>query len=90
MARKACIAAMAVALIALGWIAGRAQVSTPDFEIVIDAPEGHTNVECVRGCKLMWVARGIPSGAMPNEHFEYSCRGAERCGSGKVGGWIEH
>ena len=87
MARKAFIAAVALALVGLGWVAGRAQVSSPDFEIVIDAPEGHTNVDCLRGCKLMWIERGTPGSR--DEHFDFSCGGAPRCRSGKVGGWIE-
>jgi hypothetical protein len=89
MVRKAFIAAVALALVGLGWVAGRAQVSSPDFEIVVDAPDGHTNVECVRGCKLMWIGMGTPPGAVPKEHFDFTCGGANRCGSGKVGGWIE-
>src|SRR5213592_2352183 len=31
----------------------------PDFELVVDAPAGPTTITCVRGCRLMWVERGI-------------------------------
>jgi len=89
MARKIFIAVIALVVFGTGWAAGRAQVPSPDFELTIDAPAGHTNVDCVRGCKLLWVSRGIPSGATPNEHFDFRCSGADRCGSGKIGGWVE-
>ena len=87
MARKATLALVAVMLVALGWIAGHAQVSTPDFEVRIDAPVGTTEIECVRGCKLAWVERG--SGGAPQTKFHYSCSGqVTRCSSGRVGGWL--
>jgi hypothetical protein len=45
--------AIALALVAVAWAAGRAQTRVGDFEIAIDAVEGSTNVECVRGCSLI-------------------------------------
>jgi hypothetical protein len=77
---------VAVALIALGWTLGRAQSGQPDFELRVDAPGGKTRIECVRGCELMWVERGINPNDTPGPTFSYGC-GAERCFSGTVGGW---
>ena len=45
------------AALLFGWVAGRAQTSTPDFEFIVNAPGGKTSVECVRGCDLKWVER---------------------------------
>lgn len=59
MKRNAMRLLLAVGLIGMGWVAGRAQGSVPDFELRIDAPEGRTNVECVRGpaqCSGRWRA----------------------------------
>ena len=88
--RAALRAVIAVALVGIGWAYGRAQTPSPDFEIIIDAPEGKTNVECVRGCNLTWVERGIPSGATPKPTFNYGCSNNPtlRCSSGRIGGWI--
>jgi hypothetical protein len=84
---------LAVGLVTVGWIAGRAQapISAPDFEVVIQAPVGETIVECVRGCELFWVERGGPGpGAEPGPTFQFGCKGAsvQQCGSGRIGGWI--
>jgi hypothetical protein len=86
--------AFAVALLAAGWTAGRAQAQypAPDFEVVIQAPVGETVIECVRGCELFWVERGGPRpGAAPGPTFEFGCTGAsvQQCGSGRIGGWIK-
>ena len=62
------------------------------FEIRSDAPEGRTNVECVRGCQLAWIERMVPGTVTPNQPtFTYSCSnsGTSRCASGRVGGWIK-
>ena len=80
--------AIAGSLIGLGWVAGKAQTTEPDFEIVINAPSGQTTIECVRGCNLSWVERGLNSNATAGPTFKYGCGGGERCSSGKVGGWI--
>lgn len=81
----------AIGLIALGWSAGRAQMSEPDFEIVVDAPVGATTVTCKRGCSLAWVERGVPSSPDARKSvFDYKCNGptVQRCSSYRVGGWI--
>jgi hypothetical protein len=76
-----------IAAILTGWMAGRAQTANPDFELVVSAPGGETSIECVRGCDLRWVERGLnPSGgAIPK--FTFRC-GASQCSSGRVGGWL--
>ena len=81
---------VAFALVATGWAAARAQMSEPNFELVVDAPAGATTITCVRGCRLMWIERGINPNATTMKSFEFSCRGnvVERCSSSKVGGWI--
>ena len=76
-----------IALISLGWTIGRAQSRQPDFELRVDAPGGTTRIECVRGCELMWVERGINPNGTTGPTFSYGC-GAERCSSGTIGGWI--
>jgi len=84
-------AAVAAALIGAGWIAARAQQSTPDFEIIVDAPAGPTTIKCVRGCSLMWLERGINPNDRPMQTFEFACTGSQigpRCSSAKVGGWV--
>ncbi len=83
--------AMAAALVGIGWVVGAAQTSQPDFELLINAPSGETRIECVRGCSLSWVERGLNSTATASSRFTYACggdRGGDRCSSGRVGGWI--
>ena len=82
---------IAVALIAAGWVAAKAQSSPPDFEIVVDAPAGETTVTCKRGCNLAWVERGVNPNATPIQSFTFKCGGGPsegRCSSHAVGGWI--
>jgi hypothetical protein len=81
--------ALAVALTGAGWVVGKTQTSLPDFELVIDAPAGETDVRCVRGCELVWVERVNPN-AMPIPTFSFGCRGerVQRCSSGRIGGWV--
>jgi hypothetical protein len=84
--------AIAVGLVLLGWVAGRAQgVAEPDFEITVNAPEGETVIECVRGCNLQWVSRGLIPGVTPQRNFSYKCLNSPsgRCNSGRVGGWVQ-
>jgi len=84
-------AVLAAALVAFGWSIGRAQMTEPDFEIVVDAPVGPTTVTCKRGCSLAWVERGVPSSADARKAvFDFSCGGqtVQRCSSYRVGGWI--
>ena len=80
---------VALALIVVGWVAAKAHASqsAPDFELRVDAPEGPTTITCIRGCKLVWVERGINPNAMPQRSFDFACS-ANRCSSGLVGGWI--
>lgn len=80
--------AIAAALVALGWSAGRAQSTGPAFEIVVTAPGGNTTIECRRGCALAWVERGVNSNSKPMQTFTYGCTAAT-CSSGRVGGWIK-
>ena len=82
--------AMAATLIGLGWIVAKAQTSEPDFEIAVSGSTGETTIECVRGCELSWVERGLNADARPTRVFTYKCSGSlYRCESGKVGGWIK-
>jgi hypothetical protein len=78
---------MAVFLIGIGWGA-KTQTRVPDFELIVNAPGGETTIECVRGCTLKWVERGIIGEVPPQEtSFYFSC-GGQRCSSAKVGGWL--
>jgi hypothetical protein len=86
MFHKALVGLMVVALVGLGWIAGRSQGADPDFELLVSAPSGATTIECVRGCELVWVERFSPDAERQDE-FSYSCSG-ERCSSGRIGGWV--
>ncbi len=79
---------VALALIGMGWAAARAQTPAPDFEIVVNAPTGQTTVQCVRGCGLMWIARGVNPNSQPTEKFTFSCTAPQGCSSSRVGGWI--
>jgi hypothetical protein len=89
MTRIAFRAAIAAALIALGWTVGKAQAPQPDFELIVNAPAGETNVECRRGCELAWVERGVNSQATPKSTFTFKCSGQERCSSFRIGGWLK-
>ena len=40
--------AIALGLIVVGWAAGRAQTSAPDFELVVNSPKGEVTVQCVQ------------------------------------------
>jgi hypothetical protein len=84
--------AIGVILVGLGWITGHAQRQDPDFEIRVDAPAGSTKIECVRGCELTWVERGVNPRAVPQPTFSFECGGGQtqRCSSFRVGGWITH
>ena len=78
-----------LAMLLIGYAAGQAQSGVPpDFELTVEAPEGETVIECVRGCELQWVQRGLIPGNTPMLQFRYACKGAPRCGSGRIGGWI--
>ena len=81
---------LAGALVGVGWAAGRAQTATPAFELIVQAPAGQVSVECVRGCELAWVERGLNPNDTPKPTFTFGCTGptVQRCGSGRIGGWI--
>ena len=84
-------AAIAALLVMAGWAAGRAQATEPAFELVVNAPAGETRIECVRGCDLAWVERGLNPQAMPARTFTFRCTGRAvpaRCSSARVGGWL--
>jgi hypothetical protein len=89
MARVFLRTVVALALVGAGWAAAKAQTSSADFEIVVNAPVGETTIECVRGCGLAWVERGDPGGP-GSPTFTYRCSGGTvtRCSSSRVGGWI--
>ncbi len=55
---------LAVTLVLAGWAVGKGQAVAPDFELVVDAPGGETTIQCVRGCTLAWVERGV----LPQRH----------------------
>jgi len=84
--RAARRAALVVTLVLLGWVVGRGQSSVPEFELIVDAPSGETTIQCVRGCKLAWVERGVNPSSTPIPAFTYRCNAA-RCSSGRVGAW---
>jgi hypothetical protein len=82
--------AAVAAFICLVWVAGRAQTSAPTFEIVVDAPAGETTIQCVRGCELSWVERGMSPNAQAMPSFTFKCNSPSgRCSSHKVGGWVK-
>lgn len=82
---------IALALVGAGWALAKAQPVQPDFELVVHTPVGQTTVECVRGCEMAWVERGINPEAKPMPTFSFGCSGTPsgRCSSYKIGGWIK-
>jgi hypothetical protein len=80
---------LAGALVGVGWAAGRAQTAAPAFELLLEAPAGQVTVQCVRGCELAWVERGVNPDDTPKRTFTFGCKGpgVERCRSGRIGGW---
>ena len=47
-----------IGLLVVGWAAGHAQTSqVPDFELLVSTSNGNTDITCVRGCTLTWVAK---------------------------------
>lgn len=75
--------------VAAGWMAARAQTAPPDFEVVVNAPSGETTIDCVRGCELAWVERGLNANSRPMKTFTFKCDGLSKCSSHRVGGWIK-
>ena len=78
---------LAAAMIALGWVAGRAQTSAPAFELLVTSPIGDVTVQCVRGCALREVNVANEFTARPpGATFGFACR--ERC-SVPIAGWTK-
>ena len=92
MSRRTIRVAFAAGLIGLGWAAGRAQTSQPDFELVVNAPVGATTVECRRGCDLAFVERGLNPNQKPmptllvdeNRRLDQAAVDVRRCHSIRV------
>jgi len=82
---------VAVGLIGLGWMTAKAQTAQPAFELVVSAPVGETTIECVRGCELGWVERGLNPNSTAQPTFTFKCGGSpdSQCSSYKVGGWLK-
>jgi hypothetical protein len=56
---------------------------------VVNAPKGSTTIECVRGCTLAWVQRGLNPNSTPTPKFSFACNnGSGMCSSARVGGWV--
>jgi hypothetical protein len=91
MGRIAFRVVVALALVGLGWTAGRAQQGdVPDFQISVQAPPGTTTIEC-HGCDLFWIERATAMRPKaPNPKFTYGCSGggATQCPSGMIAGYI--
>jgi hypothetical protein len=78
---------VAIALVGLGWVAGRAQATQADFEIAVSSPNGSTTITCRRGCGLQFI-RYSPNKAEAQPSFTYECNSPTgRCG-GAVQGWV--
>jgi hypothetical protein len=72
--RRLFLVVLAIALVGVGWSAGRAQSAVADFEIAIEAPRGELKLRCHRGCD--WVTEGttpVPTITFPCETER--CRG---------------
>ena len=87
MSRSLSIVTLVFVAMVIGWVVGRAQSANPDFELVVTAPGGETSVECVRGCDLKWVERGLNPNSVLMTKFTFSC-GASECSSGRICGWL--
>jgi hypothetical protein len=64
---------VAVGLVGVGWVAGTAQSAGGDFEVRIEAVAGPTNVECVRGCKLIGSRDVTNPEAAPSRTWGFEC-----------------
>lgn len=81
---------IALALVLAGWTLGRGQSVQPDFVLVVDSPTGTTNVQCVRGCELVFGRSANNPSARHMSNFTYTCFGGDRCSSQEVAGWLTH
>jgi hypothetical protein len=80
---------IAVVLVLAGWTLGRGQSAQPDFILLVDSPIGATNVQCVRGCELVFGRSVNNPHALHMPNFSYSCSGGQRCSSQEIAGWIK-
>jgi hypothetical protein len=63
----------AAALVALGWLTGRAQIMPePEFMLELEAPHGWTSIVCSRGCELIG-SRAVQSPAGRMRRYDYGC-----------------
>lgn len=78
---------IAVTLVVIGWSAGRAQTTAPDFEFVVTRHQGGADVqvECKRGCRLGYVQSGTVKPAAKEVGF--ACKNEARCDV-TVAGWV--
>lgn len=86
-------------LLALGWVAGHAQMrQAPDFELLVSTTNGNTALTCVRGCTLTWVPKAqtetssvefhVPSPTVNGTVTPAGCVGGELVsGSCRIWGW---
>jgi len=78
---------IALILVALGWVAGRAQTPAPQFRLEVDAPGGWTTIICRQGCVLQGGHdEGNPRNR-PISVFKYGGT-ANRCSAG-INGWLK-
>ena len=89
MIRFALRVAIAAVLVGGGWVIGQAQElrTEPDFEISVAAANGRTEITCIRGCRLKTVQFGNNI-LRPDNVFFWPCGDAQRCESGRIGGWL--
>ena len=81
--------ALGLGLVVSGWTLGRAQNAQPDFILVVDGPVGTTNVQCKRGCELVFARSADNPSAMHMPDFTYTCTGGHHCSSGEIAGWVK-
>ena len=81
-------AAIASALVGLGWTAGHAfQATQADFILSVTAPMGTTTITCQQGCGLQF-DRASPDKSKATRTFTYTCSGPDGPCGGTVQGWI--
>jgi hypothetical protein len=73
MRRRTIQMVVALSLVAVGWVAGRAQTPAPEFTLAIEAPSGLTMVKCVQGCTLQGGRYEGNRNNTPTENFEFEC-----------------
>ena len=91
MRRRTIQTVVALALVAFGWVVGRANTPAPEFTLAIEAPAGRTTIKCVRGCTLQGGRdEGNPNN-QPSENYWFECQGGsvQQCNA-TVNGWLKH